>query len=306
MSRCRVELMVAAFARGAKTFEAREDALATLASFLGDDAFFFTPTRTCPVADGWDEADGWDDADGWGDDASASHPSRDAEETLFPKRFSEEKQKRVPEVTSSAGKETSFPFRPEDAARVVAAAFAGGTDDDDEAAYEQTVFAAKVALLFPFPDLHEETLARLAAIRETERATERSAFSHKKRNLLSLRDPDPAFAALAAARLPSLLSSDSRAGPSTPRAKSARDLAVETVLARFALLFGGERETKETSSRATTTRSPRSRRARSPPRVGTTTPRAFWRCVRGDGVAATAADAAPRSRRGSSPRNESF
>ena len=232
VSRCRVELMVAAFARGAKTFEAREDALATLASFLGDDAFFFTPTRTCLVADGWDEADGWDDADGWGDDASASHPSRDAEETLFPKRFSEEKQKRVPEVTSSAGKETSFPFRPEDAARVVAAAFAGGTDDDDEAAYEQTVFAAKVALLFPFPDLHEETLARLAAIRETERATERSAFSHKKRNLLSLRDPDPAFAALAAARLPSLLSSDSRAGPSTPRAKSARDLAVETVLAR--------------------------------------------------------------------------
>ena len=229
VSRCRVELMVAAFARGAKTFEAREDALATLASFLGDDAFFFTPTRTCLVADGWDEADGWDDADGWGDDASASHPSRDAEETLFPKRFSEEKQKRVPEVTSSAGKETSFPFRPEDAARVVAAAFAGGTDDDDEAAYEQTVFAAKVALLFPFPDLHEETLARLAAIRETERATERSAFSHKKRNLLSLRDPDPAFAALAAARLPSLLSSDSRAGPSTPRAKSARDLAVETV-----------------------------------------------------------------------------
>ena len=36
----------------ARTFEAREDALATLASFLGDDAFFFTPTRTCLVADG--------------------------------------------------------------------------------------------------------------------------------------------------------------------------------------------------------------------------------------------------------------
>ena len=267
VSRCRVELMVAALARGAKTFEAREDALATLASFLGDDAFFFTPTRTCLVADGWDEADGWDDADGWGDDASASHPSRDAEETLFPKRFSEEKQKRVPEVTSSAGKETSFPFRPEDAARVVAAAFAGGTDDDDEAAYEQTVFAAKVALLFPFPDLHEETLARLAAIRETERATERSAFSHKKRNLLSFRDPDPAFAALAAARLPSLLSSDSRAGPSTPRAKSARDLAVETVLARFAFAFRRRARDEGDWSRATTTRSPRSRRARPPPRA---------------------------------------
>ena len=95
-----------------------------------------------------------------------------------------------------------------------------------------------LALLFPFPDLHEETLARLAAIRETERATERSAFSHKKRNLLSFRDPDPAFAALAAARLPSLLSSDSRAGPSTREiAKSARDLAAETVLARFACAF---------------------------------------------------------------------
>ena len=117
---------------------------------------------------------------------------------------------------------------------------AGGTDDDDdEAAYEQTVFAAKVALLFPFPDLHDETLARLAAIRETKRA-----FSHKKRKPpldkgskpsdFVRKDPDPAFAALAAVRLPSLLSSASRAGPSTPRAKSARDLAAETVLARFA------------------------------------------------------------------------
>jgi hypothetical protein len=104
------------------------------------------------------------------------------------------------------------------------------------------VFAAKVALLFPFPDLHDETLARLAAIRETKRA-----FSHKKRKPpldkgskpsdFVRKDPDPAFAALAAVRLPSLLSSDSRAGPSTPRAKSARDLAAETVLARFAFAF---------------------------------------------------------------------
>ena len=44
VSRCRVELMVAAFARGPKTFEAREYALATLASFLGDDAFLFSPS----------------------------------------------------------------------------------------------------------------------------------------------------------------------------------------------------------------------------------------------------------------------
>ena len=297
VSRCRVELMVAAFARGAKTFEAREDALATLASFLGDDAFFFTPTRTCLVADGWDEADGWDDADGWGDDARA-------EETLFPKRFSE-KQKRVPEVTSSAGKETSFPFRPEDAARVVAAAFAGGTDDDDEAAYEQTVFAAKVALLFPFPDLHEETLARLAAIRETERATERSAFSHKKRNLLSLRDPDPAFAALAAARLPSLLSSDSRAGPSTPRAKSARDLAVETVLARFAFAFRRRARDEGDVSRdddalAAFAASAAARRYDDAARVLAVRSRTHASLATGGGCRAGA------RARGSSPRNEIF
>jgi hypothetical protein len=81
--------------------------------------------------------------------------------------------------------------------------------------------AAKAALLFPFPELHEEALARLSRDRSRKVSNDTKAAE------------DAELVSLLVMRLPSLLRRDGETSGTdeTPRKKAARAFAVETVLA---------------------------------------------------------------------------